>query len=169
MKRCLTNVSRATGPEGLSSMWKLLCAGALTFGISPLSVPAQDPMEYGQSGTGQTAPIAAATLFGLPAEKGRLQWPLGLQILPSNETKPLREQLELVLYYVATQAAEGKVNRVFIEFGLQAVRDLRQLLRPRESTMHAVTYVEAMRFLDRAERGLTQIKRLETSPGGAYR
>jgi hypothetical protein len=124
-------------------------------------------MEYGQSGTGQTAPIAAATLFGLPAEKGRVQWPLGLRILPSEESKPLREQLELVLYYVATQAAQGKVNHVFIEFGLQAVRDLRKLLRPYEATMHAVTYAEAMRFLARAERGLTTIKRMDTSPTGA--
>jgi hypothetical protein len=126
-------------------------------------------MGYGQPGAGQTAPIAAATLFGLPAEKGRVQWPLGLRILPTDETKPLCEQLELVLYFVATQAAEGKVNPVFIEFGLQAVRDLRQLLKPCESTMHAVTYTEAMRFLDRAERGLTKIKRMETSSGGASR
>jgi hypothetical protein len=97
-----------------------------------------------------------------------LQWPLGLRILPTDETKTLREQLELVLYFVATQAAEGKVNRVFVDFGLDAVRDLRRLLRPRESTMHAVTYAEAMRFLDRAERGLTKIKMIETIPGGAY-
>ena len=55
-------------------------------------------------------PLAAVTLFGLPAENGRMQWPLGLRILPTDETKPLREQLELVLYFVATQAAEGKVN-----------------------------------------------------------
>jgi hypothetical protein len=140
----------------------LLCVS----GIAPVSVQAQDITEYGQPGTGQTAPIAAATLFGLPAENGRVQWPLGLRILPTDETKALREQLELVLYVVATQAAEGKVNLVFIDFGLQAVRDLRQLLRPRESTMHALTYTEAMRFLDRAERGLTKIKKIETSSGG---
>ena len=158
MKRLLTGASRAVGPDGSGSRWTWLIAGAFTFGMAPASVQAQD----------RTAPLAAATLFGLPTENGRIQWPLGLRILPTSETKPLREQLELVLYVVATQAAEGKVNRVFIEFGLQAVRDLRQLLRPRESTMHAVTYVEAMRFLDRAERGLTQIKRIETSPGGAY-
>jgi hypothetical protein len=97
-----------------------------------------------------------------------LQWPLGLRILPTDETKTLREQLELVLYFVATQAAEGTVNRVFIVFGLDAVRDLRRLLRQRESTMHAITYAKAMRFLDRAERGLTKIKMIETSPGGAY-
>jgi hypothetical protein len=149
-------------------MWKWLTAGALTFGIAPVSVQAQDITGYGQPGAGQPAPIAAPTLFGLPAENGRVQWPLGLRILPTDETKPLRDQLELVLYFVATQAAQGKVNHVFIDFGLQAVRDLRQLLRPRESTMHAVTYTEAMRFLDRAERGLIKIKKIETSPDGAY-
>jgi hypothetical protein len=124
---------------------------------------------HGQPGTGQTAPIAAATLFGLPAENGRVQWPLGLRILqPAEETKALREQLELVLYSVATQAAEGRANRTFVDLGLQAVRDLRQLLRPREGTMVAFTYTEATRFLDRTERGLTKVKMMETSPGGAH-
>ena len=165
MKRFLTGASRAVGPKGLGSMWKWLIAGALTIGVAPLSVQAQDQMGYGQSGTDQSVPLAAATLFGLPAENGRVQWPLGLRILPADETKALREQLELLLYFVATQAAEGKVNRVFIDLGLDAVRDFRRLLRPRESTMHAVTYVEAMRFLDRAERGLTTIKKVETSSG----
>jgi hypothetical protein len=168
MKRFLTSASQAVGPDGLGSIGKWLIAGALTFGIAPVSVQAQDIMGYGQPGTGQTAPIAAATLFGLPAENGRLQWPLGLRILPTDETKALCEQLELVLYLVATQAAEGRVNRVLIDLGLQAMCDLRQLLRLRESTMYPVTYTEAMRFLDRAERGLTKIKRIETISGGAY-
>jgi hypothetical protein len=158
MKRFLTTASRAVGPNGFGSVWNWLIASASTFGIAPLSVQAQDLMGYGQSGTGQSPPIAAAALFGLPAENGRVQWPLGLRILPTDETKTLREQLGVVLYFVATQAAEGKVNRVFIGFGLDAVRDLRRLLRPRESTVHAVTYAETVRFLDRAERGLTKIK-----------
>jgi hypothetical protein len=108
-------------------------------------------------------------LFGLPAENGRLQWPLGLRILPpGNETNALREQLEVVLYFVATQAADGQVNREFIDFGIQAVRDLRQLLKPRQGTMAAFTYAEARRFLDRAERGLTKIKKSKTDSDGAY-
>src|SRR5437588_12287455 len=73
---------------------------------------------YGQAGTEQTAAIAPATLFGLPAENGHVQWPLGLRILaPANETKALRAQLELVLSFVATQAAAGQANRVFIDEG----------------------------------------------------
>ena len=107
MTRFLTDASRAVGSDGLGGLWKWLIAGAVTFGIAPVSVQAQDSMGDGRSGTGQTAPIAAATLFGLPAENGRVQWPLGLRILPpGNETKALRDQLELVLYFVATQAAE---------------------------------------------------------------
>ena len=169
MKRFLTDASRVVGPARLGSMWTWLIAGAVTFGIAPVSVQAQDSMGDGRSGTGQTAPIAAATLFGLPAENGRVQWPLGLRILPpGNETKALRDQLELVLYFVATQAAEGKVNPAFIDFGLQAVHDLRELLRPRRWRMASFTYTEAMRFLDRAERGLTRMKMIETSPDGAY-
>jgi hypothetical protein len=167
MKRFLTGASRATGLDGLGGMWKWLFAGALTFGMAPGAVQAQDPTGYGQTGTDQPAPIAAPTLFGLPAEDGRVQWPLGLRILPTDEAKPLREQLELVLYFVATQAAEGRVNRVLIDFGLESVRDLRRLLRTRESTMSALRYTEAMRFLERAERGLTKLKMIETGPGGA--
>jgi hypothetical protein len=168
MKRFLSGASRALGPDGLGSMWKWLIVGALTFGIAPTSVQAQDRKGNGQPRTDQTAPIAAATLFGLPAENGRLQWPLGLRILPTNETKALREQLDIVLYIVATQAAEGKVNSLLIDFGLQTVRELRQLLRPRESAMSGVTFTEAMRFLDRAERGLARIKLIDTSPSGGY-
>jgi hypothetical protein len=236
MKQFLTSASRAAGPDGLGSVWKWLIAGAVTFGIAPASVQAQNMMgsmhfrrfnppratftnqrmmnsymmnsymmspymmgpymmgpymsgnssmygnSYGSSpmnsgaqgarGNGQpeadqAAPIAPATLFGLPAEHGRVQWPLGLRLLPSNETQPLRDQLELSLYFVATQAAEGQVNRVFIDYGLQAVRDVRQLLRPRQGAMADATYTEAMRFLERAERGLTKMKTIETSPGGA--
>jgi hypothetical protein len=108
-------------------------------------------------------------LFGLPAENGRVRWPFGLEgVTPSDEAKALRDQLELVLYFVATQAAEGKVNPVFIDFGLQDVRDLRQRLRRGEGAMHPNTYAEAMRFLDRAERGLTRIKMMGTGPAGAY-
>jgi hypothetical protein len=168
MRRFLTGASRAVGPDGPGGTWQWLIAGALTFGIAPVAVQAQDPTGYGQTGTDQPAPIAAPTLFGLPAENGRVQWPLGLRILPTDEAKPLREQLELVLYFVATQAAEGRVNRAFIDFGLEAVRDLRQLLKTRESTMSALRYTEAMRFLDRAERGFNKLRMIETGPGGAY-
>src|SRR5262245_27520003 len=159
MQRLLTDASRPVGPNRLGSLRKWLIAGALTFGIAPAAVQAQD----------MTAPIAPVTLFGLPAEKGRVQWPLGLRILPpDNETKAFRDQLELVLYFVATQAAEGKVNHAFIDLGLQAVHDLRERLRPFRWRMASFTYTEAMRFLDRAERGLTRIKRIETSSDGAY-
>jgi hypothetical protein len=114
---------------------------------------------YGQSA--QAAAIAPATLFGLPTADGRLQWPLGLRTLPpADETKALRRQLELVLSLVPTQAAVGQVNAAFIDEGLQAVREFRQLLRPREGAMAEATYTDAMRFLDRAERGLSKIKKL---------
>src|SRR5262249_42558220 len=123
---------------------------------------------YGPSVTGQGAGVAAATLFGLPAAAGQLQWPLGLRTLaPANQTKALRQQLDLVLSFVATQAAAGQINRAFIDEGLQAVREFRQLLRPCEGAMADVTYTDAMRFLDRAERGLTKIKNIDSSAAGA--
>ena len=156
---------------GLGGMWKWLLAGALAFGAAPASAQTRDRAPRGApaQSQGSTPRLAAATLFGLPAENGRVRWPFGLESLtPSDETKALRDQLELVLYFAATQAAEGKVNRVFIDFGLQDVRDLRQLLRRSEGAMHPNTYAEAMRFLDRAEHGLTKLKAMEPSPAGAY-
>jgi hypothetical protein len=110
-------------------------------------------------------------LFGLPAKKGHIQWPLGLRIVsPASEAKALRDQLELVLYIVASQAAEGQVNQVFIDLGIEAVHDLRQTLQGARKeydclSLHGDPYGEAMRFLDRAERGLTRMKGTESSPG----
>jgi len=181
MKRFLTGARRAVRPDGLGRMGTWLIAGALTFGIAPVSVHAQDTggqgggikdgaKQYGQQGTGQTAPIAPATLFGLPSKKGHVQWPLALRILsPGSEAKALRDQLELVLYIVASQAAEGQVSQGFIDLGLQAVSDLRQSLQAvrREYDrlpIHGDPYRDAMRFLDRAERGLNRIKNSEASP-----
>jgi hypothetical protein len=159
MKRFPNGASRAAWRDGVGGMWKWLLAGALTFGFAPASLQAQDT----------EGRLSAATLFGLPAEKGRVKWPLGLRILPpADESKVLREQLEVVLYFVASQAAEGKVNRVFIDFGLDAVQDLRRLVRADREHTPADTYREAMRFLDRAERGLTRIKKVETGPDAAY-
>ena len=171
MTRFLTDASRAVGSDGLGGLWKWLIAGALAFGVAPVSAQTRDRAPRGAAAQAQdsTPRLAAATLFGLPAENGRVQWPFGLESLtPSEEAKALRDQLELVLYIVATQAAEGKVNRVFIDFGLQAVGDLRQLLRRSQGATHPDTYAEATRFLDRAERGLITIKRMGTDPGGAY-
>jgi uncharacterized membrane protein YccC len=123
-------------------------------------------MGYGQAGAGQTAAIAPATLFGLPAANGHVLWPLGLRTLPpANDTKALRRQLDLVLAFVATQAAAGQVNDAFIDQGLQAVRQFRQLLRPHEGAMADRTYTDASHFLDRAERGLTKIRNIKTNAG----
>jgi hypothetical protein len=155
----------------MGRMGKWLIAGALAFGAAPVSAQYQDraPRPAPAQDQDRAPRLAAATLFGLPAEDGRVRWPFGLESLtPSDETQALRDQLELVLYFVATQAAEGKVNRVLIDFGLQDVRDLRQLLKQGEGAMHPNTYAEATRFLDRAERGLTRIKMIEPSPAGAY-
>jgi len=146
-------------PSGNSDAGSLLMSPGT--GGAPAAAPgnAYGGMGSGQPQTGERPRIEPATLFGLPAENGHLQWPLGLRILaPANETKALRGQLEVVLSFVAMQAAEGQVNSAFIDEGLEAVREFRQLLRPCEGTMADVTYTDAMRFLNRAQRGLTRIK-----------
>jgi hypothetical protein len=168
-------------------VWKWLVAGALACGAAPVPVraqgmraPAAPARDQGSSHRLVTPRPAGAALFALPTQYGRVRWPFGLESLtPSDEAQALRDQLELVLNVVAAQAAEGQANRVLIDFGVRAVRDLRQLLREDKRSMHPQTYAEAARFLDRAERGLTRLKAAEgspdklkaaeTGPGGTYR
>src|SRR4051812_38251982 len=64
MKRHRTGASRAAGPKGLGGMREWLTAGALIFGIVPVSVQAQDTMGSFRSGRfSQPRPsaVAAAT------------------------------------------------------------------------------------------------------------
>jgi hypothetical protein len=154
-------------------VWTWLIAVALASGVAPVparaqyrGAPAASPQAQGSSHRLVTPRLAGAALFGLPTEYGRVRWPFGLESLtPSDEAQALRDRVELVLDVVAEQAAEGQVNRVLIDFGAGAVRDLRQLLKDGERSMHPKTYAEAARFLDRAERGLTRLKAGENSPG----
>jgi len=172
MKPLLAGASRATGPCGSGRVWKWLIAGALVCAAAPAPARAQYTGQPAAPAQGQdsaarleTPRLAGAALFGLPTKDGRVQWPFGLESLtPSEESKALRNQLELVLDIVAAQAAEGQTNRVLIGFGLGSVRDLRQLLKESAGGMHPKTYAEASRFLDRAERGLTRLKAADTAP-----
>ena len=108
----------------------------------------------------------AAKLLGVPVEKGRIQWPLGLRVLPpATETTTLRQQLDALLPTVAAQAASGQASPALVQQGVDAVHDFRKLLHPREGTMAEVTYTDAMRFLNRVERGLTQLQATNATAG----
>jgi hypothetical protein len=124
--------------------------------------PAQEVSDDEQSDADRPRRLAAASLFGLSAENGRVQWPLGLRLLPPGEPTAVRDQLEVVLFLVATQSTDGAVNPTFIQLGVEAASDLRQWLRRRQWVMPENTYAEATRFLNRAERGLILIRASET-------
>jgi tetratricopeptide (TPR) repeat protein len=96
-----------------------------------------------------------------------VKWPIGLWLV-SDESEGSRDQLELAMNYATREAAEGRVNHVVIDFGLDAVVDLRQQLLPKKGMMSPQSYAEAMRFLNRAERGFTRMKRMVSGPRGAY-
>src|SRR5262249_34412249 len=58
------------------------------------------------------------TVLGVPVERGRVQWPLGLRVLPpAKETKALRDQLDIVLPTVANQAVAGQTNTTLVREG----------------------------------------------------
>ena len=85
---------------------------------------------------------------------------------PALETKTLRDQLDELLPTLAAQATLGQPTPALVQQGVDAVRQFRKLLRPREGTIAEVTYTDAMRFLDRVERALTTLQ--TTSSNARY-
>jgi hypothetical protein len=94
--------------------------------------------------------------MGLPNAGGRLDWPLGLRILPPGEkTVLLRNQIDALLGMAAIQSARGPVNPKLLQEASKAVNELHSLLREKRTAFEAsFTYNEADRFLDKLAHGL---------------
>ena len=107
----------------------------------------------------QTAKIESSNVLdamGLPNGGGRLEWPLGLRILPPDErTVVLRNQIDALLGMAARQSAQGPVSPKLLQEASQAVNELHRLLREKQTAFEAsFTYNEADRFLDKLAHGL---------------
>src|SRR5262249_51544376 len=79
----------------------------------------------------QSAKIETNTLdaLGVPTRDGKLNWPLGLRILPpGEEVEPLRRQIDALVKKAAEYSAEGRPDPRLIEEARQAVDELRGLL-----------------------------------------
>ena len=94
--------------------------------------------------------------MGVPNTNGRLDWPLGLRILPPGEkAEELRKQIEALLRMAANQSPEGKVSPQVLQETANAVEELHDMLRKKKSAFEAsYTYNEADHFLDKLAQGL---------------
>jgi hypothetical protein len=79
---------------------------------------------------------------------GRLQWPVGLAILPpEKETRPLREQLDTQTAEAIKQAIKGQVDASLITGMNQAVSRLQELLRADILNQPTMQYIDARSYL----------------------
>jgi hypothetical protein len=106
----------------------------------------------------QASPTSAAgnvlESFGVPLEKGKPAWPLGLRILaPASETGVLRRQVDALVALSATQAG-GQVPSGVVQEAGRAVTRLRTLLAGQEDGMAAATYQQAAGFLKKLQGAL---------------
>ena len=89
------------------------------------------------------------TAFGLPSQDGRLQWPLGIRVLPgTGEAAQLRDQIDLLAEAVMGQKAEnGRADAWLVGQTSRAIDGLRQQLAARSTDLPLTTYEDARRFL----------------------
>ncbi|HKB35524.1 MAG TPA: hypothetical protein VKD72_03660, partial [Gemmataceae bacterium] len=89
----------------------------------------------------QTARLTSSNVLdamGLPNGGGRLDWPLGLRILPPGEkTVVLRNQIDALLGMAARQSAQGPVSPKLLQEASQAVNELHSLLREKRLAFEA--------------------------------
>jgi len=89
---------------------------------------------------------------------GKLDWPLGLRILPPNsETKGLRQEVDTLYQVALLQASRGQVQPRLVGRAKQDIEELRRMLDKKAPDMPVsdFTITEARRFLRRTK-GLLQ-------------
>jgi hypothetical protein len=170
------------------------------YGAYPMMMPAYYPMMggYGSgaggygSGTNNSNPYTTDTdsyaikkrqksatdetgslqsILGLPGEKGRLSWPLGLRILaPAPEAEALRQQIDGLIQSLAYQAGSGQVQSGTVDAATGATRDLRRLLRRGEGSAAIAEYTsqEAERFLSRLDSAIRSAGAVSSAGKNGY-
>jgi hypothetical protein len=126
----------------------------------------QGPMagipDQGQSAAATDSILQGA---GAPAFMGRLQWPLGLQILPGADS--LRESIDGLYATAAAQAATGKLNPQLPSQLKQAVKELQRLVardKQEHLTLSSAMYKQAEEYLHELTHSAARFAALEASP-----
>jgi hypothetical protein len=106
--------------------------------------------------TAQAASANVLDAMGVPNTDGRLDWPLGLRILPPGEKAGvLRKQIDALLRMASNQAPDGKVSPQVLQEASDAIEELHDMLHQKKGAFSAsYTYDEADRFLDKLAKGL---------------
>ena len=108
------------------------------------------------------------TASGVPNDKGRLRWPVGLRVLAAPGADELRDQLDAIFQEAAYQAANGPVNAALAFEARQAVAKFRRLLLKDKTERFGLAqgvYDEAERFLAKLERSEQVMRAGLNAPG----
>jgi hypothetical protein len=117
--------------------------------------------------TDQGASAAADDLLagaGTPAFMGRLQWPLGLEILPGADS--LRERINGLYATAAAQAISGNLNPQLPLQVKKAVKELKRLVasdKQERLTLSSAMYEQAEDFLNQLMRSTRRFSALQPS------
>jgi plastocyanin len=106
---------------------------------------------------------------GLPNDRGRLNWPVGLRILPNPRTPDLRQQIDALLEEAAEQSSAEPVNARLNQELVLAVDSLRKLLlqdREERFSLPATTYENAEAFLTKLKHAQELLSGGLESPAG---
>jgi hypothetical protein len=104
--------------------------------------------------------------LGLLKDRGRLDWPIGLRILPpADESRDLRTQVDSLIQEALVQAANGTVDAGVLQELDRDVNSLQRMLVSRVEVMPMGTYITAKRFLSDLE---DAVKLLRQPDAGQY-
>jgi hypothetical protein len=113
--------------------------------------------EQGKLQQAQVSKLLTAT--GLSNLKGKVYWPLGLQVLqPNNENLELLDNIETLLHVAAGQQIAGRVNGNLLDEVQRDLDRLKAMLDRRRGTMLQSTVDEADKFLDKVHHAVTVLR-----------
>jgi len=132
------------------------------------TAPTAGAADQGQNAAAPLDRILGAA--GAPALMGRLQWPLGLAILPGAGS--FRERIDGLYTTAASQALTGNLNPQLPSQMKQAVKELSRLVasdKQERLTLSSAMYEQAEDFLRQLTRSAGRFSALESSrPPDSY-
>lgn len=98
--------------------------------------------------------------FGVLRNRGKLQWPLGLQDLaPADESRELRRSTEELIGEAISQAEKGRVQAPILNLLRKNIDALRAILKKNIHDMSPQVYMDAKRYLEEVENGIKVLER----------
>jgi hypothetical protein len=114
---------------------------------------------YSQQGAEAIGLSTMLAAIGVPNDRGRVAWPVGLQVLsPTAENNELLQQIEGLVNVAASQHLSGQVSPRIVDETTRALGKLRGMLRNRKERMFSANYKEASSFIDKLDSDLKALK-----------